>query len=207
MSIFDRMNQIERQINTLDTAFTSSIKTAAPTTPGVKGVNAAAEGPSFQSIMNTMTNDQRFTPGVSSACPTSSCSGDSSQFDSIIDEASQKYNVDKSLIKAVIRQESAFNPQATSWCGAQGLMQLMPDTAKGLGVTNSLDPRDNIMGGTKYLSQLMQQFDGNLTKTIAAYNAGPGAVAEHGGVPPYTETQDYVSKVLGYYQENKGNQA
>ena len=84
------------------------------------------------------------------------------------------------------------------------MMQLMPETAAELGVKNAYDARDNIMGGTKYLSRLLDQFDGNMTKAIAAYNAGPGAVQQHGGVPPYPETQDYVDKVLGYYQQNKG---
>ena len=125
------------------------------------------------------------------------------EFESIISEASKKYNVDESLIKAVIRQESAYDPQATSYCGAQGLMQLMPETAKELGVQDAYNPRDNIMGGTKYLRRLLDQFDGNMTKAIASYNAGPGAVQQHGGVPPYPETQDYVSKVLGYYEDNK----
>ena len=83
-------------------------------------------------------------------------------------------------------------------------MPLMPATAGDLGVKDAYDPRENIMGGTKYLSQLMDMFDGDLTKTIAAYNAGPGAVQHYGGVPPYAETQGYVDKVLGYYQEGKG---
>ena len=82
-------------------------------------------------------------------------------------------------------------------------MQLMPATAKELGVENSLDPRQNVMGGTKYLRQLLDQFDGNLTKVIAGYNAGPGAVSRYGGVPPYTETQDYVAKVLKNYEDFK----
>ncbi|MBQ7567371.1 lytic transglycosylase domain-containing protein [bacterium] len=155
--------------------------------------------------MGSMTSGQRFDPAtVNNANTSAPVSNDPKQYDSIIAEASQKYHVDESLIRAVIRQESAFNPQATSYCGAQGMMQLMPETAAELGVKDAYDPRDNIMGGTKYLSRLLDQFDGNMTKAIAAYNAGPGAVQQHGGVPPYPETQNYVDKVLGYYQQNKG---
>lgn len=195
MSIFDRINQIESQINSLDQAFSAAPKKAA--TPAAPQPGA----PSFQSIINSMTEGQRFSPSaVRSAGPSMHCPA---EFESIISEASKKYNVDESLIKAVIRQESAYDPQATSYCGAQGLMQLMPETAKELGVQDAYNPRDNIMGGTKYLRRLLDQFDGNMTKAIASYNAGPGAVQQHGGVPPYPETQDYVSKVLGYYEDNK----
>ncbi|WP_415890866.1 lytic transglycosylase domain-containing protein [Neptuniibacter sp. SY11_33] len=106
-----------------------------------------------------------------------------------------KYAVDEALVRAVIHAESAFRVNAVSRAGAQGLMQLMPATAKDLGVKNSMDANQNIEGGTKYLAQLLQNFSGDLTLSTAAYNAGPGAVTRYNGVPPYAETQAYVERV------------
>ncbi|MBU1101656.1 MAG: transglycosylase SLT domain-containing protein [Bacteroidetes bacterium] len=119
-------------------------------------------------------------------------------FDAIIDEASKKYGVDTQLIKSVILTESAGNAKAVSSAKAKGLMQLMDGTAKDMGVKNSFDPKQNIMGGTKYLSKLIKKYDGDLKLSLAAYNAGPGAVDKHNGIPPFNETKTYVTRVLGY---------
>ncbi|MDI2589655.1 lytic transglycosylase domain-containing protein [Psychrobacillus sp. NEAU-3TGS] len=124
----------------------------------------------------------------------------SSDFDDIIKRAAKNYNVPEKLISSVIKQESNFNPSAVSSAGASGLMQLMPGTAKYLGVANILDPEQNVMGGAKYLRQMLDQFNGDTEVALAAYNAGPGAVKKYGGIPPYKETQNYVQKVLNYYQ-------
>jgi soluble lytic murein transglycosylase-like protein len=121
-------------------------------------------------------------------------------FDTIINTISAKYKVDPRLVSAVVQTESNFNPNAVSACGAQGLMQLMPDTAKDLGVKDSLDPTENLDGGVHYLSNMLNRYDGNVSMALAAYNAGPGAVAKYGGVPPYQETQTYVQRVLNAYQ-------
>lgn len=109
--------------------------------------------------------------------------------------ASREFGVEEAVVRAVIHAESAFNPTAVSRAGAQGLMQLMPATARRFGVTDSFEPAQNIRGGVEYLSWLLRRFNGNLTLAAAGYNAGEGAVDRHGGVPPYRETQNYVVRV------------
>ena len=123
--------------------------------------------------------------------------GDSAYSD-LISAAAGKYGLDANVLKGLIKQESGFNPNAGSSAGAQGLTQLMPATAASLGVTDVHDPAESIDGGAHYLRMQLDRFGGDYTKALAAYNAGPGAVERFGGVPPYAETRNYVSKVLGY---------
>jgi soluble lytic murein transglycosylase-like protein len=120
-------------------------------------------------------------------------------FDGMIDKASAMFNIPAKLIKSVIQKESNFNPNAVSHAGASGLMQLMPATARGLGVKNVFDPGENIFGGTKYLRQMMDKYDNNIELALAAYNAGPGNVDKYGGIPPFKETQNYVKKVTNIF--------
>ena len=116
-----------------------------------------------------------------------------------IKNACDKYGVEEKLVHALVRQESGFNPNAVSKVGAKGLMQLMPATARSLGVIDSLDPEQNIEGGVKYLKQMLDKYNGNTILALAAYNAGPGAVDKYSGVPPYKETQNYVKAILKNY--------
>jgi soluble lytic murein transglycosylase-like protein len=122
-----------------------------------------------------------------------------SQIDALVGQNAQAQAVDPALVKAIIANESGFNANATSSVGAQGLMQLMPGTASALGVTDAYDPAQNVAGGTKYIRQLLDRFNGDVRLAVAAYNAGPGAVEKYAGVPPYTETQNYVQNVLASY--------
>ena len=122
------------------------------------------------------------------------------RFDKYIRQAAKKNQVDPALVKAVIHVESAFNPNAVSKKGAQGLMQLMPGTANELRVRDPFNARENIMGGTRYLNRMFTQFKGNQDLALAAYNAGPAAVQKYGGIPPFDETVKYVSKVNKLWQ-------
>lgn len=147
--------------------------------------------------VSTCDNSVSNTSEVSSF---SSYLGETSTLNDIFEKAASKYNISVNLLKAVGKQESGFNPDAVSRCGAQGIMQLMPATAASLGVTDSFDAEQNIMGGAKYLSELLSTYDGNTSFALAAYNAGGNNVNKYGGIPPFKETQEYVVKVTAYMQ-------
>lgn len=129
-------------------------------------------------------------------------SGNPAEFEHLINSSAAKYGVSVALVKAVIQAESGYNPNAVSRAGASGLMQLMPGTAKSLNVSNSFDPKQNVDGGVRYLRFLLDTFKGDVSLALAAYNAGLSKVARYGGIPPYQETRNYVSRVLSTMQAN-----
>jgi soluble lytic murein transglycosylase-like protein len=141
-----------------------------------------------------------------SAAPVSGAGG-SSAFDSEINAAASANGIDPALLKGLVSQESGFNPNARSGAGAVGLTQLMPGTAAALGVTNPLDPAQSLQGGAKYLREQLDRFGGDEKLALAAYNAGPGAVQKYGGVPPYAETQNYVTSVMSKAAAFRGGTA
>jgi soluble lytic murein transglycosylase-like protein len=181
-----RVGEIQQLLNALQTG------TVAPQTR--TGAPASAAPPtSFQAQLTAAAGGTAPAAGI-----TPIAGGGATQYDAMIQGAAQRNGVDPSLLKALIRQESNFDPNAGSPAGAQGLTQLMPGTAAALGVTDPHDPQQAIEGGARYLRQQLDAFGGDETKALAAYNAGPGAVQRYGGVPPYAETQEYVRNVLGY---------
>jgi soluble lytic murein transglycosylase-like protein len=146
---------------------------------------------------------EQIDPGQTPNLTASSSDHSAGRFDDLIASSATEWHVDKALVKAIVANESAFDPGATSPEGAQGLMQLEPATAAELGVTDPYDPAQNLNGGTRYIRGLLDRFHGDASRALAAYNAGPGAVEKYGGVPPYAETRAYVENVLESYRRYK----
>jgi soluble lytic murein transglycosylase-like protein len=157
---------------------------------------ASAPSTSFAGALATAQTSPSTAPSTGA--------GASTAFGAEIDAAAASNGIDPALLKGLVSQESGFDPNARSGAGALGLTQLMPGTAAGLGVTNPLDPVQSLQGGAKYLRQQLDRFGGDEKLALAAYNAGPGAVARFGGVPPYSETQNYVTSVLSKAASYRG---
>ena len=212
-TIINRVQYIERQFDMLSNAFNNiSGENNAFNVPNVREVEDKQD---FQQILNAkeliqeaqddnIQSDESYInlnryQGVTNNSRLDNIT-DRVKINKLIDEYSQKYGLDSDFVKAVVKQESGFNEKATSKCGAMGLMQLMPGTAKALNVNDPYNARDNIEGGVKYLKGLMDRFGGDMKLALAAYNAGPNAVKKYNGVPPYNETQNYVKNIMSMYQ-------
>lgn len=180
MDIFRDIASVTRRIEQI------AGQNPAPPAPAIAGGGAA----SFSTVLSSAMQS---APDPSAAAPV----------EQLVNANAGRYGVDPALVKAIIANESGFDPNATSKTGAQGLMQLEPQTASSLGVTDAYDPRQNIWGGTRYIRNLLDRFHGDLPLAVAAYNAGPEAVERYGGIPPYAETQNYVQNVLASYQKYK----
>lgn len=140
-------------------------------------------------------------PGVRSGYDIKFSNYNSNKYDHIINEAAKRYGVSFPIVKAIIKAESSFNPKAVSKKGAIGLMQIMPQNLRPLNIRNPYDPKENILGGTRYFRYLLDFFGGKLTYAVAGYNAGPNSVVKYNGIPPYEETEKYVKKVIRYYRD------
>lgn len=200
MQSMNNSSSTDSILNSDGTDSFSSILTALlnENTTGVDPSISTDSDPSLSSGMDTDLGALGLDLGIP-PLSTNTESIDSSNFDTYIADAAAKYQVDPKLIKSVITHESSFNPNSVSSVGAVGLMQLMPGTARSLGVTDPFDPKQNIDGGTKYLRELLNTFDNNKALALAAYNAGPANVKKYNGIPPFQETQNYVRNVLQTY--------
>ncbi|KZE49551.1 lytic transglycosylase domain-containing protein [Rossellomorea marisflavi] len=173
--------------NLFQTMLDSALQTTGNDTLGsVQNLlDAMPQTPNSPSLPHSQERDVNQAPGTG--------------FDSIISRAAERYGIPAKLVHSVVKQESGYNPEATSHAGAAGLMQLMPGTARGLGVTDIYDPEQNVFAGAKYLKQMLMKYDGDMKLALAAYNAGPGNVDKYSGVPPFQETQNYVRKIMDSY--------
>jgi soluble lytic murein transglycosylase-like protein len=182
------------------TRLTRTVGSAAPT----------ARQQSFQAMLSGATPTLRTTQTASRAAAQAVSAQNvrvPNGYSPLIADAARRFGVDPALVAGVIESESGFNAQAASPAGAKGLMQLMDGTARGLGVTDSFDPVQNVYGGTRFLRQLLDRYNGDAKLALAAYNAGGGAVDRYGGIPPYPETQRYVPRVLAAAERYRGTRS
>ena len=204
-SAMQRAVQMNNQINSINAQWTPVQKTAGNVpaaqgqVPFEKVLQAGAKAKFGDLLTNpsTRVNAKIYTDTASALQKPDYTN--KTKIQELISRVSKKHGVDEKLVNAVVKQESGFNPNAKSKVGALGLMQLMPATAKGLGVTNPMDPEQNVEGGVKYLKSMLNKYNGNIILALAAYNAGPNAVDKYDGVPPYAETQNYVKSILSSY--------
>jgi soluble lytic murein transglycosylase-like protein len=193
LATVQRVAQLQALIEQTRQSATSQLPASTATT-----VSAQATPADFASALQAATTADTTPAAYQSTTLPAGGESQSSEYDALIEAAAERNGVEPALLHGLIQQESGFDANAQSNAGASGLTQLMPGTASSLGVANPLNPAESIEGGARYLGELTRQFAGNTTEALAAYNAGPGAVEQYGGVPPYAETQSYVTKVLGY---------
>jgi soluble lytic murein transglycosylase-like protein len=197
LAVAQRVQQLQALIEQARQSAVSGTVSSA-----VAGAASEAQPVDFASALQAASSADSAPVAYQASAPTTPLDGaggsQSSEYDALIEAAAARNGVEPALLHGLIQQESGFDASAQSSAGASGLTQLMPGTAASMGVSNPLDPSESIEGGARYLGQLLKQFSGNTSDALAAYNAGPGAVQQYGGVPPYAETQSYVSKVLGY---------
>ena len=198
LAIAQRVRQLQSLIEQARQVSVSGVALDSPTTAVAATSSSQAPVGDFAAALQAATTVDSASPTTAQSESAAGAGAVSSEYDSVIEQAAERYGVDPAVLHGLIQQESGFDPSAQSSAGASGLTQLMPGTAASLGVANPLNPTESIEGGARYLGQLMAQFGGNTADALAAYNAGPGAVQQFGGIPPYAETESYVSKVLGY---------
>jgi soluble lytic murein transglycosylase-like protein len=192
-AVLSRISQLQAMLGPAAPAAPATASFASALTNATAAGDGTGASTDFGSPASTLSAPAATAAGGAAA--TGSSLPATVPYASEITAAAQANGIDPALLAGLIKQESGFNPHAGSGAGAQGLTQLMPATGRGLGVTNPFDPAQSIMGGAKYLKQQLDAFGGDVTKALAAYNAGPGAVKRFGGVPPYAETQNYVRVV------------
>lgn len=207
-SIHDNSNgqQLNKLGNTNKTTNVAEMDEQIPyeaqsTIDGVKNLESSNSTPKLKNTDKSKVKNNTAAP----ISPSKKSLQRLSKYDKIINEASKKFRIDKNIIKSVILTESAAKDTALSRAKAKGLMQLIDTTASDMGVKNIWDPKDNIYGGTKYLSKMIKKYNGDVKLALASYNAGPDNVDKYNGVPPFTETKNYISRVLGYYKHFEGD--
>jgi soluble lytic murein transglycosylase-like protein len=194
-----RAEEVYRWIDTRGVVHLTNV----PSDPNYKNYRVGSSGGTGRGILIIARNEAKRRHNFSFVS-TGRDSKAAKDFDALIERAARRHGLPPGLIKAVVRAESNFHPDAVSNKGAQGLMQLMPETAEDLGVDDPFRAEDNVYGGTRYLRAMYERY-GDWKYALAAYNAGPGAVDRFGGVPPYAETQEYVERVLHYYRRYDGD--